>query len=289
MKSVSLESPQTLNLYSYVGNDPINHTDPDGLFFGWLKKLFKGIGKVFSAVGNAVARVLNNRWVRIGVFIASFLLPFLSPAVAALVKLGLRIYNTIADIASSLQLTGMLLQGKFKELAVTLGIGLISSAISTIADRVIRGVTDALTKNGKFSFKNFTFKGFFGGAWSGLERGLHDVFGRGWESLIPVYGRYCAPGHGVGAGETGSGIDGIDRLCRPHDIEYNASKDNAVRLDADKDLQRPLLSDFAGGHRRHRFRRTTIERQRLSIPRHTTFRRPHHLTTVQRPTVKIGE
>ena len=33
--------------------------------------------------------------------------------------------------------------------------GLVGAAISTIADRVIRGVTEALTKNGKFSFKNF--------------------------------------------------------------------------------------------------------------------------------------
>jgi RHS repeat-associated protein len=75
MKSTSLESPQTLNLYAYCTNDPVNNTDPSGLgFFSWLGKLFKGIGKVFSAVGNAVARVLNNRWVRIGIFIASFLI-----------------------------------------------------------------------------------------------------------------------------------------------------------------------------------------------------------------------
>jgi RHS repeat-associated protein len=33
MKASSLIAPQTLNLYTYCGNDPINHTDPDGLFF----------------------------------------------------------------------------------------------------------------------------------------------------------------------------------------------------------------------------------------------------------------
>ncbi len=201
MRSVDLNDPQTLNLYAYCTNDPINHTDPDGLgFFSWLKKLFKGIGKVLSAIGNAIAKVLNNRWVRLGIFIASFLVPFLSPAIAAAVKLGLRIYNTVADIAAALQLTGQLLQGKFKELLTNLGIGMISSAISTIADRVIRGVTAALTKNGKFSFKNFTFKGFFGGMWKGFKAGLDDVFGRGWESLVPLFGRYCSPGHGVGPG-----------------------------------------------------------------------------------------
>jgi RHS repeat-associated protein len=45
MSAASLEDPQSLNLYSYCGNDPINHVDPDGLF---LKKLFGGIGKAFK-------------------------------------------------------------------------------------------------------------------------------------------------------------------------------------------------------------------------------------------------
>jgi hypothetical protein len=47
MSASSLANPQTLNLYAYCGNDPINNTDPDGLFFG---KLFKWIGKIFKWV-----------------------------------------------------------------------------------------------------------------------------------------------------------------------------------------------------------------------------------------------
>lgn len=44
MGSTSLSLPQTLNLYAYCANDPINHTDPSGLgFFSFLKKLFKWI------------------------------------------------------------------------------------------------------------------------------------------------------------------------------------------------------------------------------------------------------
>ncbi len=43
MGGSSLAAPQTLNLYTYCGNDPINHTDPSGLFWGFLKKLFKWI------------------------------------------------------------------------------------------------------------------------------------------------------------------------------------------------------------------------------------------------------
>ncbi len=61
MVASSLDSPQTLNLYTYCGNDPINHTDPDGLFFGSLFKVFKAIFKVLRiavAVLTAVAAVL---------------------------------------------------------------------------------------------------------------------------------------------------------------------------------------------------------------------------------------
>ena len=40
MKSVDLSSPQTLNMYAYCTNDPINHTDPSGLgFFSFLRRI----------------------------------------------------------------------------------------------------------------------------------------------------------------------------------------------------------------------------------------------------------
>jgi len=52
MGAVSLENPQTLNLYAYCGNDPINHTDPNGLFWG---KLFRFIGKVIRVIAAVVA------------------------------------------------------------------------------------------------------------------------------------------------------------------------------------------------------------------------------------------
>jgi RHS repeat-associated protein len=45
MSAASLSHPQTLNLYAYCGNDPINNVDPDGLFFGAIWKALKAIGK----------------------------------------------------------------------------------------------------------------------------------------------------------------------------------------------------------------------------------------------------
>jgi RHS repeat-associated protein len=47
MKATHLEAPQTLNLYAYCANDPVNRTDPNGLgFFSFLKKLFRIVALV---------------------------------------------------------------------------------------------------------------------------------------------------------------------------------------------------------------------------------------------------
>ncbi|MEP6849076.1 MAG: RHS repeat-associated core domain-containing protein [Acidobacteriota bacterium] len=51
MEATSLAAPQTLNLYVYCANDPINHLDPSGLgFFSFLKKLFKWIVAIIAVV-----------------------------------------------------------------------------------------------------------------------------------------------------------------------------------------------------------------------------------------------
>ncbi|MDQ3805948.1 MAG: hypothetical protein M3416_19225, partial [Acidobacteriota bacterium] len=55
MEAVDLDAPQTLNLYAYCGNDPVNRTDPSGLLFGWLGKLFKGIWKVITSKAFVIA------------------------------------------------------------------------------------------------------------------------------------------------------------------------------------------------------------------------------------------
>jgi RHS repeat-associated protein len=66
MGAVQLEDPQTLNLYAYCVNDPVNHVDPDGLgFFSFFKKLFK-----------AILKVLANKWVSIAIGVALAVISF---------------------------------------------------------------------------------------------------------------------------------------------------------------------------------------------------------------------
>ncbi len=62
MGAVSLSDPQTLNLYAYCGNDPINHVDPAGTsffgkLFGWIGKAFKWAFRVAAVIVAVIAVV----------------------------------------------------------------------------------------------------------------------------------------------------------------------------------------------------------------------------------------
>lgn len=122
MRSVEMSSPQTLNLYAYCANDPVNNSDPTGLgFFSFLKKLFKGIA-------NLIAKILSNKWVLLVVGIvvgaaaglafywaATITTQFFLPAAITLAAMSaaliisafhpnfLRVVRTIGAIASTVQ------------------------------------------------------------------------------------------------------------------------------------------------------------------------------------------
>jgi RHS repeat-associated protein len=82
MRSTSLGNPQTLNLYAYCADDPINHTDPSGLgFFSFLGKIFGAIGKALHFIAKVLAVV--------AVVFAVLLLAWHMPAyAAAFAKIG---------------------------------------------------------------------------------------------------------------------------------------------------------------------------------------------------------
>lgn len=57
IRSASIVNPQTLNLYAYCTNDPINHTDPTGRGF-------------FSSLWHGIKKILSNKWVMLALTIA---------------------------------------------------------------------------------------------------------------------------------------------------------------------------------------------------------------------------
>ncbi|HEY2964438.1 MAG TPA: RHS repeat-associated core domain-containing protein, partial [Pyrinomonadaceae bacterium] len=60
IRDSDLTAPQSLNLYSYCSNDPVNHSDPSGLgFLSFLKK-----------IGKAILKVLKNKWVQLAIAVA---------------------------------------------------------------------------------------------------------------------------------------------------------------------------------------------------------------------------
>jgi RHS repeat-associated protein len=110
MSATSLTDPQSLNLYAYCGNDPVNRVDPTGLFWG---KLFRwighGISKLFKVATRVAMKLLSNKWVQllIGVVILTLASPFAPIFFAELgAGEGLISYMTASLLITGLQAAG---------------------------------------------------------------------------------------------------------------------------------------------------------------------------------------
>jgi RHS repeat-associated protein len=230
MKATELMLPQTLNLYIYCGNDPINNTDPDGQFFfaflGWLiggliglAIASKTVRRILYVAFQVVSAVLNNQWVQLGFFFLDFILPGISKVASGLAKIlsGInKAYQAASNIMGLVQIGAMIVEGQWKQLGVVLGMAAALAPLTPIMAGIKKGAQDALF-GGKFD----ELADLFRGAWQGFKNGWrHFVQGikrKGWEALIPFYGNRCGPGYGDNAAP-GSGINAYDsEACGWHD------------------------------------------------------------------------
>ncbi|MCK1383311.1 RHS repeat-associated core domain-containing protein [Bradyrhizobium sp. 21] len=123
---------QGWNRYSYVGNDPLAFTDPNG--FSWFSNWFGWIGKAFTAVGNFIK---NNIMAIAQIAITVALTPLIGPYFAA--------------FAGSAIVTGI----SGGSLSQALKAGLIAGA-TAFAFAVVGGLTNVVATGdpSSFSFTN---------------------------------------------------------------------------------------------------------------------------------------
>lgn len=157
-------------------------------------------------------------------------------ALTTALKWGLKIYNKVASVVSSMQLAGMALQGQWKDFFTSVGLGILGGMVSQLTSAIKNGVKNALwdTKN-KFD----ELGDLFAGAWKGLNDGwkklkgtIKHAFDNFPKNLIPWYGNYCSPA-ATGSNAENTGISGTDEKgCRPHDIEYGREADSITDLES---------------------------------------------------------
>lgn len=81
-------NPQGWNRYSYVGNDPLAFTDPNG--FSWLSGFFHSVGSFFSSVFNFLKQnILSIAQIAITAVLTPLVGPILAAAAGAAIIIGI--------------------------------------------------------------------------------------------------------------------------------------------------------------------------------------------------------
>jgi len=242
MKAVNLEHPQTLNLYAYVANDPINQTDPNGLgFLSFLKKVFRIIAMV------AVAAAL---------MVISYVAPFVLPGIiGSIVSWAAYVAAVVVAVQVNLEFIGHINQWLHR-CRVPEFAGLSQRRQDELRRRGVSPEQwDGLTNKARLTYFNvvaaitslgLSLEGWLVD-WSGTERGRgieqDRVFFIAGPGATNLFDQVKAPGSGFTIDINRGRDHGIYRESYRQDVFFRSLQlsftPQGTRLDADLDTFNP--------------------------------------------------
>ncbi|HKR11962.1 MAG TPA: RHS repeat-associated core domain-containing protein [Pyrinomonadaceae bacterium] len=132
MHATNLDDPQTLNLYAYCTNDPVNNIDPSGLgLFSFFKKLFKWV-VVAITVALAVVTIIAAPYLTINVVQAVF-------AIISAVA------SAISTVLNAVGLTKAASIFGFISAIASLGASIVGVAVTANPKTILKLISEAAT------------------------------------------------------------------------------------------------------------------------------------------------
>ena len=219
-----LDNPQSLNLYSYVLNNPVDKADPDGHCIPWCTAL---IGAVAGGGASILVQEWNNRnnpnatlnWKEVG-----------AAALGGAVAGGTMGLLTAPAVATTLAGTAVV---STSGLATTVGAGAVSGVVGGIVERGAngQGVNGAL--NAKAVVRDAAVGAGGAALGAGVEAGVDRVAGGAVRNAEAAVDRLTPGATARRVARTHSALDAAQSGLHKKAVAATAASDTAVNT-ADK-------------------------------------------------------